>query len=159
MQLMGLDKSGKCPICMETDSLDHLAFACHYSAANHRRQEWVASTESAINRLTKESQKRPRWLGAARDTLLRERKEMYMRHPSKLLLWKDSWPQSLREHLELRCQGIGGGRSWATDTLRKLLTQTVHFFTQMAFATLLDLNGIRYKTVVQLTMTLACKPP
>ena len=52
-----------------------------------------------------------------------------------------------------------GGRSWATDTLRKLLTQAVHFFTQMAFATLLDLNGIRYKTVIQLTMALACKPP
>jgi hypothetical protein len=63
MQLMGLDKSGRCPICMETDSLDHLGFECHYSAANHRRQECVAGTESAINRLTKESQKRPRWLG------------------------------------------------------------------------------------------------
>ena len=29
----------------------------------------------------------------------------------------------------------------------------------MAFATLLDLNGIRYKTAIQLTMALACKPP
>ena len=80
-----------------------------------------------------------------------------MRHPSRLLLWRGLWPQSLREHLEFRCQGIGGGRSWATDTLRKLLTQAVHFFTQMAFATLLDLNGIRYKTAIQLTMALACR--
>ena len=44
-------------------------------------------------------------------------------------------------------------------TLPKLLTQAVHFFTQMAFATLLDLNDIRYKTAIQLTMALACKPP
>ena len=88
MQLMGLDKSGKCPICMETDSLDHLAFACNYSAANHRRQAWVEGTESAVNRLTKENQKRPRWLGEARETLLQELKEMYMRHPSRLLLWR-----------------------------------------------------------------------
>ena len=37
MKLMGLDERGQCPICMETDSLAHIAFDCHYSAAIHKR--------------------------------------------------------------------------------------------------------------------------
>ena len=36
MKLMGLDDSGQCSICMETDSLSHIAFDCHYSGALYK---------------------------------------------------------------------------------------------------------------------------
>jgi hypothetical protein len=40
MKLIGLDDSGHCPICMETDLFAHIAFDCHYSAAVRKRQTW-----------------------------------------------------------------------------------------------------------------------
>ena len=42
MQLMGLDDSGQCPICMEADSLEHITFDCNYTAAVHKRQDWIS---------------------------------------------------------------------------------------------------------------------
>ena len=85
MKIISHEESGRCPVCMDVDSLQHLAFNCLHSATNHRRQEWFADTEA----------------------------------------------------------------------LRKLLAQAVHLFTRLAFAALLDLNGIRHKTAVQLTLQLA----
>jgi len=48
MKLMGLEESGRCPICMDEDSLAHIAFDCHYSAATHKRQTWIAGLQDMI---------------------------------------------------------------------------------------------------------------
>ena len=49
MRLMGLEESGKCPICMETDSLEHIAFNCLHSAALHQRQTWINGVQAILH--------------------------------------------------------------------------------------------------------------
>jgi len=48
MQLMGVDSSGLCPICMERDSLEHMIFECRYSVAIQKRQTWSDGIKTII---------------------------------------------------------------------------------------------------------------
>jgi hypothetical protein len=56
MKLMGLDDSGKCPICMATDSLEHIMFDCNYSAAVHKRQDWISGIRTMLHRQHRQPQ-------------------------------------------------------------------------------------------------------
>jgi hypothetical protein len=58
MKLMGLDHSGQCPIYMEADLLAHIAFNCHYSAANHKRQTWITGVQNMIQHSRRQHQHR-----------------------------------------------------------------------------------------------------
>ena len=48
MQLMGVDSSCKCPICMEQDSLEYMMFECRYSMAIQKRQTWSDDIRTVI---------------------------------------------------------------------------------------------------------------
>ena len=85
MKFMDLEERGRCTICMGVDSLQHLAFICLHLAGN-RRKEWVADTKAAIHRLTTDGHTRSQLLAEAREAILRELKEMYIRHPLKKCL-------------------------------------------------------------------------
>jgi hypothetical protein len=56
----------------------HEAHGPRRERVNHRREEWVTGTESAIDRLTKDGHNRPQWLAEAREEIPRELKEIYI---------------------------------------------------------------------------------
>ena len=86
MKLMGLDDSGLCPICMETDSLNHIAFDCHYSGALHKRQTWIAGIHDMIQHSRRQQQQRTWRVDSAKEEVYLELQDMYTRHSHKLFL-------------------------------------------------------------------------
>ena len=87
MKLMGLDDSGRCPICMETDSLNHIAFDCHYSGALHKRQTWLNGIHDMIQHSRNQQQERIWRVDSAKEEVYLELQDMYTRHSHKLFLW------------------------------------------------------------------------
>ena len=59
MQLMGLDDSGKRPICMATDLLEHNTFDCNYSAAVHKRQDRITDIKVMLQHHHRQQQQKP----------------------------------------------------------------------------------------------------
>ena len=57
---------------------------------------------------------------------------------------------------------MGGGarypQQWAADLDRRYLARTVHLFTKLAFAALLEISGMRYKVAVQINTHLRTLP-
>ena len=57
--------------------------------------------------------------------------------------------------------GVWGSRypqQWAGDLDRRFLARTVHLFTKLAFAVLLEISGMRYKVAVQIKTYLRALP-
>ena len=57
--------------------------------------------------------------------------------------------------------GVWGFRypqQWAADLDRRFLARTVHLFTKLAFAALLEISGMRYKVAVQIKTYLRTLP-
>ena len=85
MQLMGLEESGKCPICMETDSLEHITFNCLHSAALHQRQTWVNGIQAILQNQGRSRDHKTGWLDNAREEILTELRDLCVRHPQSNL--------------------------------------------------------------------------
>ena len=91
-------------------------------------------------------------------SLMHLMQELFDRHPERILLWRTIWPESVRVAL---AQGCGGARylqQWAADLDRRFLARTVHLFTKLAFAALLEISGMRYKVAVQINSHLRTLP-
>jgi hypothetical protein len=99
MKLMGLDGSGRCPIYMEVDSLAHIAFDCHYSAATHKRQTWIAGIQERIQQHRRRWQHKTWRVGSAIEEVYLELQDMYSRHPHKQFIWRGLWSTFLRSNL------------------------------------------------------------
>ena len=76
--------------------------------------------------------------------------ELFDRHPERILLWRTIWPASVRATLTQGCGGLRYPPQWAADMDRRFLARTVHLFTKLAFAVLLEISGMRYKVAVQI---------
>jgi hypothetical protein len=83
MQLMGLDDSSKCPICMATDSLEHIMFDCNYSAAVHKRQDWINGIKVMLQRHHRQQQTKTWRQDNAREEVYSELQDIFIRHPYK----------------------------------------------------------------------------
>ena len=81
MQLMGLDDSGKCPICMATDSLEHIMFDCNYSAAVHKRQDWISNIKITLQRHHRQPRTKTWRQDDARVEVYSELQDILIRHP------------------------------------------------------------------------------
>jgi hypothetical protein len=154
MKLMGLDERGQCPICMETDSLAHIAFDCHYSAAIHKRQTWITGIQDMIQHSRRQHQNRTWRVDSAKEEVYLELQDMFMRHPYKQFLWRGLWPTFLRINLSDRLHITTTGSHWAKDKYRKLLSRAIHLFGKLSFTTLQELNGLRHKVALQITVCL-----
>jgi hypothetical protein len=88
MKLMGLDDSGQCSICMETDSLNHIAFDCHYSGGLHKRQTWLNGIHDMIQHSRRLQQQRTWRVDSAKEEVYLELQDMYTRHSHKIFLWR-----------------------------------------------------------------------
>jgi hypothetical protein len=139
MKLMGLDDSGKCPICMMTDSLEHILFDCSYSAAVHKRQDWINGIRIMLHRQHRQPQTNTWRQEDARAEAYSELQDIFIRHPYKQFLWRGLWPTFLREHLSTRLQGTSAGRRWAKDAYRRILARTVMLFSRLAFAAMQEI--------------------
>ena len=126
MKLMGLNERGQCPICMETDSLAHIAFDCHYSAAIHKRQTWITGIQDIIQHSRRQHQNRTWWVDSAKEEVYLELQDMFMRHPYKQFPWRGLWPTFLRTNLSDRLHITTTGSHWAQDKYRKLLSRAIH---------------------------------
>ena len=87
MQLMGLDDSGQCPICMEKDSLEHITFDCNYTAAAHKRQDWINGIRVMLQHHHRQPQTKTWRLDNAREEVYTELQDIFTRHPYKQFLW------------------------------------------------------------------------
>jgi hypothetical protein len=150
MQLMGLDDSGKCPICMATVLLEYIMFYCNYSAAVHKRQDWTSGIKVMLQRHHRQPQTENWRQDDARVEVNLELQDIFMRHPYKQFLWRGLWPTFLREHLTDRMQGKTAGRRWAKDAYRKILAWAVLLFSRLAFAAVQEIQGIRYRVTLKI---------
>ena len=109
MQLMGLDDSGQCPICMEKDSLEQITFDCNYTAAAHKRQDWLSGIKIMLQHHHRQPQAKTWRLDNAREKVYTELQDIFTRHPYKQFLWRGLWPTFLREQLKdrLHCTPAG----------------------------------------------------
>ena len=151
MKLMGLDDSGQCPICMETDSLAHIAFECHYSAVVHKRQTWITGIQDMIQHSRRQHQQRTWRMDSATEEVYLELQDMHKRHPHKQFLWRDLWLTFLRHNLSDRLHVTTSGAHWAQNKYRKPLTRAIQLFGKLSFTTLQDLRDP--STVGSLTTT------
>jgi hypothetical protein len=120
MKLMGLEESGRCPICMDTDSLAHIAFDCHYSAATHKRQTWIAGIQEMIQQHRRRGQQNTWRVDSAIEEVYLELQDMYTRHPHKQFIWRGLWPTFLRNNLGDRLHVSSTlGAHWAQEKYRK----------------------------------------
>ena len=154
MKLMGLDDSGLCLICMETDSLNHIAFDCHYSGALHKRQAWIAGIHDMIQHRRRQQQQRTWRVDSAKEEIYLELQDMYTRHSHKLFLWRGLWPTFLRQNLSDRLHITTSGAHWAQDKYRKILARAIQLFGKLSFTTLQEINGLRHKVALQITVRL-----
>ena len=116
MQLMGVDSSGRCPICMERDSLEHMILACRYSMAIQKRQTWSDGIRTIIAGHTPRTGRRSSGRADQHLCLMQLMQELFERHPERILLWRTIWPASIRETLAQECGGLrypkSGQRIW-----------------------------------------------
>ena len=77
-----------------------------------------------------------------------------MRHPYKQFLWRGLWPTFLRTNLSDRLHITTTVSHWAQDKDRKLLTRAIQLFGKLFLTTLQDLNGLRHKVALQITVRL-----
>jgi hypothetical protein len=139
---------------METDSLAHIAFDCHYSAAIHKRQTWITGIQDMIQHSHRQHQHRTWRVDSAKEEVYLELQDMFMRHPYKQFLWRGLWPTFLRTNLSDRLHITTTGSHWAKDKCRKLLSRAIHLFGKPSFTTLQELNGLRHKVALQITVRL-----
>ena len=154
MKLMGLDDSGQCPICMETDSLNHIAFDCHYSGALHKRQTWITGIHDMIQHSRRQQQQWTWRVDSAKEEVYLELQDMYTSHSHKQFLWRGLWPTFLRQNLSDRLHVTTSGAHWAQEKYRKILTRAVQLFGKLSFATLQEINELRHKVALQITVRL-----
>ena len=83
--------------------------------------------------------------------ILAELRDLYARHTHKLFIWRGLWPQFMRDSLQDRLHCTTTGRRWAKDNYRKILTRAVQLFGKLSFATLQELNSIRYRVTLSRT--------
>jgi len=158
MQLMGVDSSGRCPICMERDSLEHMIFACRYSMAIQKRQTWSDGIRTIIAGHTPWTGRRSSGRADQHLCLMQLMQELFERHPDRILLWRTIWPASMRETLAQECGGLRYPQKWAADLDRRFLARTVHLFTKLAFEVLVEISGMRYEVAVQINSYLRTLP-
>ena len=103
---MGVDSSGRCPICMEQDSLEHMMFECRYSLAIQKRQTWSEGIKTVIAGHTPRAGRVSSGREDRHLSLMQLMRELFDRHPERILLWRTIWPESVRVALT---QGCGGG--------------------------------------------------
>jgi hypothetical protein len=139
---------------METDSLTHIAFDCHYSAAIHKRQTWITGIQDMIQHSRRQHQHRTLRVDSAKEEVYLELQDMFMRHPYKQFLWRGIWPTFLRINLSDRLHITTTGSHWAKDKYRKLLSGAIHLFGKLSFTTLQELTGLRHKVALQITVCL-----
>ena len=84
---------------------------------------------------------------------------MYTRHSHKLFLWRGLWPAFLHQNLSDRLHVTTSGAHWAQDKYRKILTRAVQLFGKLSFTSLLEINGLRHKVALQITVRLNQLPP
>ena len=147
---MGLDDSGKCPICMEKDSFEHITFDCNYTAAVHRRQDWINGIRVMLQHHHRQPQTKTWRLDNARAEVYTELQDMFTRHSYKQFLWRGLWPTFLREQLQDRLHCTPEGPRWARDEYRKILARAVLLFSRLAFAAMQEVHAIRYRVTLQI---------
>ena len=77
-----------------------------------------------------------------------------MRHPYKQFIWRGLWPTFLRTNLSDRLHITTTGSHWSQDNYRKLLSRAIQLFGKLSFTTLQELNGLRHKVALQVTVCL-----
>ena len=121
MQLMGVNSSGRCPICMGKDSLEHMTFACRYSMAIQKRQMWSDGIRMIISGHTPRTGRGSSERADRHHCLMQLMQELFDRQPERILLWQTIWPASIREMLAQGCGGLrypkSGQRTWIVDSL------------------------------------------
>ena len=93
-------------------------------------------------------------MDSAKEEVYLELQDMYTRHSHKLFLWRGLWPTFLRQNLSDRLHVTTSGAHWAQDQYRKILTRAVKLFGTLSFMTLLEINGLRHKVALQITVRL-----
>jgi hypothetical protein len=87
MQLIRLDDSGKCTVCMATDLLEHIMFDSNYSAAVHERQDWISGIKVMLQRHHRQPQTKTWRQDDASVDVYSELQDIFIRHPYKQFLW------------------------------------------------------------------------
>ena len=99
---------------MGADSLAHIAFDCHYSAA-HKRQTWIAGIQDTIQQHRRRGRQKTWRADSAIEEVYVELQDMYTRHPHKQFIWRELWPTFLRSTLGDRLHVSTSGAHWAQD--------------------------------------------
>jgi hypothetical protein len=139
---------------METDSLNHIVFDCHYSGALHKRQTWLNGIHDMIQHSRRQQQQWTWRVDSAKEEVYLELQNMYTRHSHKLFLWRGLWPTFLRQNLSDRLHFATSGAHWAQDKYRKILTRAVQLFGMLSFTTLQEINELRHKVALQIMVRL-----
>ena len=93
-------------------------------------------------------------MDSAKEEVYLELLDMYTRHSHKLFFWRGLWPTFLRQNLSDRLHVTTSGAHWAQDKYRKILTRAVQLFGKLSFTTLQEINGLRHKVALQITVRL-----
>ena len=143
---------------MERDSLEHMMFECRYSLAIQKRHTWSEGIRTVIAGHTPQAGRVSSGREDRHLCLMHLMQELFDRHPERILLWQTIWPASVRAALTQGCGGFRYPQQWAADLDRRFLARTVHLFTKLAFAALLEISGMRYKVAVQINTHLRTLP-
>ena len=105
-----------------------------------------------IQHIRRQHQQRTWRVDSAKEEVYRELQDMYTRHSHKLFLWRGLWSTFLRQNLSDRLHVTTSGAHWVQDKYRKILTRAVQLFGKLFFTTLQEINGLRHKVALQITV-------
>ena len=143
---------------MVTDSLEHITFDCNYTAAVHKRQDWISGIKVMLQHHHRQQQTKTWRLNKAREEVYTELQDIFTRHPYKQFLWRGLWPNFLREQLKDRLHCTPAGSRWARDEYRRILAPAVLLFSRLAFAAMQEIHGILYRVTLQINAYLNQHP-
>ena len=107
-----------------------------------------------IQHSRRQQQQRTWRVDSTKEEVYIELQDMCTRYSHKLFLWRGLWPTFLRQNLSDRLHVTTSGAHWAKDKYRKILTRAVQLFGKLSFTSLLEINGLRHKVALQITVRL-----